>query len=143
MRRHYIISILMLACLFAMAANAIKAQSDRRLVIRIPFEFVLAGRVVPAGKYSVERPDATKPNVLMFRNLDNGIIRLIITQRVENHCVSTASYLTFRRIKGESQLIQVWVVGNMDGNQLPVTEGRREHQGASTLVQLKVENERP
>jgi hypothetical protein len=137
MRKQYIISLIILACLNAVAATTINAQSNRRFVIRIPFDFVLADQVLPAGNYAVERVDPTKPNVLMFKNTDNGIVRVFITQRVENEEMSTASCLIFKRWKGESYLFQVWVVGNKDGNQIPPETKRRDRGAASTLVRLK------
>jgi len=53
----------MLVCLTVVAATTINAQSTRRFVIQIPFQFVIAGHTLPAGKYAVERFDPTKPNV--------------------------------------------------------------------------------
>ena len=146
MRRQFITSIIMLACLTAVAATTVNAQSTRRFIIRIPFEFVVGDRALPAGKYVVERIDPTKPNVVMLKNTDNGIVRLVITQRVEKDETTTASSLIFKRRSGEFYLFQVWVIGNKDGNQVPPPadeNNRSDKHGSSTFVVLKINHERP
>ena len=144
MRSQSITSILMLSCLIVVSAITVNAQSNQRFVIRIPFDFILADRVLPAGRYAVERVDPVKPNVLMFKNSDNGIVRVFITQRVENEETSTASCLIFKLWKGKSYLYQVWVVGNKDGNQVPPPENNSRDRGdGSTSVRLKINYERP
>ena len=144
MRKQYIIALIILVCLTPVAATTVNAQGNRRFVIRIPFDFIVADRILPAGNYAVERVDPTKPNVLMFKNTDNGIVRLFITQRVENEETSTASCLIFKRLKGESYLFQVWVIGSNDGNQVaPAESNRSDKGGTSTLVRLKIDYSRP
>jgi len=137
MRRQFRIWLFVLTCLAALAANA-SAQSNRRFVIRIPFDFVVAGEALPSGNYAIERVDTTKPNVLMFKNIDNGRVRLFITQRVESEEASTSSCLIFKRAKGQFHLSQVWAFGNMDGNQMPITGGStHDDRNTSTVVRLK------
>ena len=119
-----------------------KAQSSNRFVIRIPFDFTVPNGILPAGTYSVERADPTKPNVLMFKNTDNESVQLFITQRVEKVETCETSCLIFKRWKNEYQLYQVWVVGNKDGNQVPSGNTERR-KGVTALVRLKVGDPKP
>ena len=136
MRRQSITSIILL-CLTVVAATTVSAQSTRRFVIQIPFQFVIAGRALPAGKYAVERFDPTKPNVLMLKNTETGIVRLFITQHVEKDDGVKTSCLIFKLRDGEAHLFQLWMLGYKDGHQVPPADAneRQDRRGnSSTLV---------
>ena len=100
MRKPSITSIILMLCLNGFAAT-IYAQSSRRFEIAVPFQFEVAGQTLTAGKYSVERVDPSKPNVLMLKNIDNGALRLVFTQRVEREEPSKTSGLVFIRRDGK------------------------------------------
>ena len=142
MRKLCVVVLMLLVCLTLFASSTAKAQSSNRFVIRIPFDFFVPSGILPAGTYAVERADPTKPNVLMFKNTDNGSVRLFITQRAEKGETSETSCLIFKRWKSEYQLYQVWVVGQKEGNQLP-TENITHAKGAAALVRLKVSESKP
>lgn len=141
MLKRYVVSLIILACFTQFAAATISAQGNHRFVIRIPFDFVVPGELLPAGNYAIERVDPTRPNLLMFKNTDNGIVRLFITQRVENDETITASCLVFKRWQSEYQLFQVWVVGNKDGNQVPPLGNHKG--GPSSVVWLETSYPKP
>ena len=146
MRRQFITLLIILACLGAVTATRASAQSTRRFIVDIPFQFVIAGRALPAGNYSVERIDPAKPNVVLLKNADNGMVRLFITQRIEKDKPSTDSCLMFKVRSGKFQLFQVWVLGYQDGNQVPPENEneRRVQSGNNTpLVRLTGNNKKP
>src|SRR5882762_6642812 len=88
----------MLASLITIAANSVDAQSKHRVVLDIPFDFVVMGRTLRAGRYAVERLDPTKPNVLMIKNADNRTMRVFLTQRIGgDDPKSRTSTLVFRQ----------------------------------------------
>ena len=142
MRKRCVVVLMLLVCLTLFASATAKAQSSHRFVIRIPFDFSIPSGILPAGTYAVERADPTKPNVLMFKNTDNGSVRLFITQRAEKGETSETSCLIFKRWKSEYRLYQVWVVGHQEGNQLP-TDNTTRAKGAAALVRLKVSESKP
>jgi hypothetical protein len=134
MRSQSITLIIVLVCFTSITEARVNAQDPHRFVIDIPFQFVVAGRTLPAGKYDVERADPTKPNLLMLKNTANGIVQVFITQRVENEEVSATSSLIFKRRGEEYYLFQVWTMGDKDGNQAP--PAGEKNQRSSTLVRL-------
>jgi len=103
----------------AFGINLVKAQDTHTLEVSIPFPFVLQDRDLPAGKYRLERIDPAKPNLLMIRNDDAHLVRLILTQRVAREAVSSTTYLLFRRREGKLYLFQVWISGSLNGIQIP------------------------
>ena len=140
MRYQFIKAIIVLVCLTVVPATAVKGQGTHRFAIEIPFQFVLADRTLPAGKYSIERIDAARPNVLLLKNRDNGKLRLIIAHRSEKDEPSTTSTLLFRREGEKLFLFQVWIIGDKNGNQVPLADqgkaGRKPE--SSTIVRLSV-----
>lgn len=146
MRRQSITSISLLVCLTAVVATTVSAQSNRRFIIRIPFQFIIAGRTLPAGKYAVERIDPTKPNVLLLKNTDNDNARLFITQHVENDDAGKASCLIFKLRNGKYHLFQLWMLGYKEGHQVPLADGHEGHDQRDrnpALVTVKANNQRP
>ena len=122
---------------------SVNAQSTHRFKVDVPFQFILNGQTLPAGVYVIERTDAAKPNIITLTKADGGIVRLVLTQRVEKDNPSTASSLVFIQREGKLYLFQVWNVGAMNGAQVPSAldkETRDRRRQTLTLVTLKVED---
>ena len=105
--------------LIALVASSVAAQSAYRFKVDVPFQFVLNGQTLPAGTYVIERTDPARPNIVTLKKVNGGIVRLVITQRVEKDEPSTASSLIFIQRKGKHYLFEVWTVAAMNGNQIP------------------------
>lgn len=120
---------------------SVSAQSRHRFTVHVPFQFVLNGQTLTPGEYVIERTDPAKPNIVTLKRADGGVVRVIITQRVEREHPSAESSLIFIRREGKHYLFQVWNVGAMNGSQVPSSYGR-EHSDRQrkdlTLVTLKV-----
>lgn len=119
---------------------SVNAQSTQRLEVEVPFQFILNGQTLTAGTYTIERTDASRPNIITVKKDDGRVVRLVLTQRVERDSPSTKSSLIFIRREGKHYLFQVWNVGAMNGNEIPSasererSDQRRKHV---TLVTLK------
>jgi hypothetical protein len=140
MRRRIANRLIILVCLSGILTGAAKAQSAHSFEMEIPFPFILEDRTFPAGKYLVRRIDPAKPNVLMFKNGDARIVRLVLTHRVESESPSTVSTLVFIRRQEKLYLFQIWTGGDKDGNQIPLLneEDRRDRDGAApSIVRLR------
>ena len=104
---------------FVVSVANVNAQSTQRFKVDVPFQFIVNGQTLTAGKYFIERTDPAKPNIVTLKSADSGIVRVIITQRVERDNPSTASSLIFIRREGKHYLSQVWNVGAMNGSEIP------------------------
>lgn len=126
--------------LLLVGANSVAAQDAYRFKVDVPFQFVLYGQTLPAGTYVIERTDPAKPNIVTLKKVEGGLVRLIITQRVEKDEPSTASSLKFIKRNGKHYLFEIWTVAAMNGNQIPnpldkkVDEPQRDNV---TLVTLR------
>ena len=54
MKQQWANVLLIITSLFGLAAGA-KAETHREVIVNIPYEFVVAGRTLPAGMYTVTR----------------------------------------------------------------------------------------
>jgi len=129
-----------MVCLSVISAGAAKAQSAHSFEVEIPFPFILRDRTFPAGKYLVQRIDPAKPNVLMLKNADARIVRLMLTHRVESESPSAVSTLIFLRRQEKLYLFQIWTGGEKDGNQIPLLNEEERHDrsgAAASIVRLR------
>lgn len=113
-------AVVLLLALITCLANTVNAQSVHRLKINVPFSFVLNGQTFPAGRYIIERTDPGRPNLVTVKKADGSIVRVVLTQRVEKDKPNAAASLIFLRREGKHYLSQVWNVGAMSGNQIPL-----------------------
>jgi len=140
MRRRIANRLIILVCLSVILTGAARAQSAHSFEVEIPFQFILEDRTLPAGKYLVGRIDPAKPNVLMLKNADARIVRLMLTQRVESESPSAVSTLIFMRRQEKLYLFQIWTGGAKDGRQIPllIEEECRDQDGAAaSIVRLR------
>ena len=122
------------------AVASVNAQSTQRFKVDVPFQFILNGQTLTAGTYTIERTDASKPNIITFKKVDGRIVRLVLTQRVERDNPSTASSLIFIQREGKHHLFQVWNVGAINGSEIPSAYERERSDRQRkdlTLVTLK------
>ena len=123
-----------------MSVATVNAQSAQRFKVDVLFQFILNSQTFPAGTYTIERTDSSKPNILTLKRDDGSIVRVIITQRVERDSPSTESSLVFIRREGKHYLFQVWNVGALNGREIPplFERDRSDRQRKDlTLVTLK------
>jgi len=138
------VNLLVLLCLITIGTKAVNAQASNRFEVEIPFPFVLQDRELPAGKYRVERIDPSKPNLLMLKNVDAHIMRLVLTQRAERDTPSTATYLLFKRCDEKLYLFQVWVTGAMNGLQIAlIEESEKKNQRADSTSFVRLNARAP
>jgi hypothetical protein len=70
MKKH---GVRILSAVFGLAALAItaKAQPADQLVVNIPYEFVVAGKTLPAGSYRINRVGVNNERALVISSFEN------------------------------------------------------------------------
>ena len=99
-----------------MAASAY-AQTGRRVKVHVPFDFVVAGKQMPAGDYSVRRVSKDSESVLLIQSADGRRTATVLTNSTRRE-VSRAE-LSFRQ-HGESYfLAEVSIPGTAGVREIP------------------------
>jgi hypothetical protein len=112
-----------------LAASTCIAQTKGDLVAVIPFPFVVAGHMLPAGRYIVS---PVNENTLRIHE-SMGPGRLVPTNAAQRSESDNSSKLVFHRYLGTYFLSQVWTTGNDRGRE--VFRSRAEREMAAKAMQ--------
>src|SRR5271154_918768 len=77
MFKKYLSVVLTLTCVLSLGLTA-HAQDSRSIVVNIPFEFIAGTKVLPAGRYSVERVSPDSDSALVITGFGNSAFLLPI-----------------------------------------------------------------
>ena len=105
MRKHCL-RILIAAFSFAGLGMAAEAQVRDQIAVTIPFEFVVAGKTLPAGTYYVNRVTDTNPTTLILYSFENHTSVLVVPSQVENGS-NDKDHLSFERASGQYLLSKI------------------------------------
>ena len=120
-----------LALLFTLAATSY-AQSARRTVILIPFDFVAGEKVLPAGTYRIEpvRRDSYTAWEIQSTTARAGAV--VMTSALGGNAAGDESRLVFQKYGETHVLAQVWASGDMAGRE--VVQSRRTRVTIESLA---------
>ena len=97
---------------FAGLGITAKAQVADQIVVTIPFEFVVAGKTLPAGTYRVNRVADDKWDGLIFRSFENSTGAIVRPIAVESASADKAT-VSFERAGGEHFLSKIQTGDNV------------------------------
>jgi hypothetical protein len=103
-----------LIALFIVAGSGIAARAQVRdqIVVSIPFEFVVAGKTLPAGTYHVNRVSDTDLRTLILHSFENRTTAIVLPTQVEG--VSAAKvHVSFERVGGQYCLSKIATADNV------------------------------
>jgi|SRR5215470_3430633 len=122
MRKQLLASTVMAGFLFMGTwSAAARAASGARISVRIPFAFVIKGKVLPAGKYAVVQVCSDSAPLLRFSGEDGKggmFVQLLVSEYRE---ISQETLLVFHRYGSEYYLSEVRAAGRTSGMRLPTT----------------------
>jgi hypothetical protein len=99
-------SILAMSSLVVMLAVAsARAGSSTRIEADVPFDFMLAGKTLPAGTYSISEDRA---GVLRIRSMDHRSSAAVLTDTVRGRSRNNAAVLVFTRYGDQCFLAEAW-----------------------------------
>lgn len=111
-----------LALLFALGATSY-AQSARRTVIQIPFDFVVGQKTLPAGVYRIEPTKRDSYTVLEIRGVTSRASAFAITTTIRGGDSKRQPSLVFEKYGETYVLAEVWAAGDVEGRE--VAQSRR------------------
>jgi hypothetical protein len=107
------------------------------LKAKIPFNFVVTGRTIPAGEYAIQSVD--KQGVMLsIRDADLRPTSMVISHRCESLNRSAQTKLVFHRYGTRYFLAQIWREGDKSGYELPKsnheTEVAQDYQSQNVVL---------
>ena len=121
-----VISVIATCCLLAVSvASSARAQTPfTRLRVRIPFDFSVRGRILPAGEYEINRVGET-PEVLLLSGVTNRDHAVFNTESVVASKIPNRGKIVFHRYGDSYFLSEVFVGGEQTGRELPESHQER------------------
>jgi hypothetical protein len=133
MRKQYL-RILIALIGAAGLAKAAKGQSVDQIVVNIPYEFVVAGKTLPAGTYRVNRAPNSIERLLVFSSFENRTSAIVLATDVENIPADKAQ-ISLEQVEGRYFLRKIETadhVFNIPVSRSAIMEAAaRSHSGTS------------
>ena len=124
--KRQLLSAIMLVGFIVAATAAVEAQGVRRMVVNVPFDFVVGKRTLPAGTYTFKQLTRDNDKPLLMQSADKRTTQVVLTSPVEKAATSdTAAQLDFRRYGDKYFLARVWSGGQTTGRELPKSQLER------------------
>jgi hypothetical protein len=106
MRKHYLRILIALIGVAALGMAA-KGQAVDQIVVKIPYEFVVAGKTLPAGTYRVNRLSETHQGPLILTSVENGASAMfLLTTQVESSSADNIN-VSFEQVGGQHFLSKI------------------------------------
>jgi len=116
--RKQCLRILIAVCSIAGAGMASRAQARDQIVVTIPFEFVVAGKTLPAGTYNVNRVTDGDPRALIFHSFESRTSAILLPTQVEGGSADKV-HVSFERVGGQYFLSKIATADNVFTIRLP------------------------
>ena len=140
MRKQYLRSLIVLIGVAGLAMAA-RGQAVDQIVVNIPYEFVAAGKTLPAGTYRVNRVGLTDP-ALILSSLENGSSVLVLPTQVESTNDDKAQ-VSFEQVGGQHFLSKIETADHViHHSQCPVRKSwkpQRDHTAARLAREVRLE----
>ena len=121
MEKRRISSLIVTLSLVVAAASLTAKAASGGLRARIPFDFVVKGKVLPAGDYTVEEVGRNSSGVLLLREADGKAQMFVAPQTFESAGPSPDSRLVFHRYGDQYYLSAIHSIGSTIGMKLPTS----------------------
>ena len=116
----------MFTLLLTLTAVSVCAQSERSGVINIPFTFIVGGKTLPAGEYTVEPNKRDSHNVWLVQSREGKASALFSTMPVCANQTQEETKLVFHRYGDQYFFSQIWTPGSNTGRELLMPRLERE-----------------
>lgn len=98
MRKLYLRILIALIGFVGLGMSA-KGQVLDQIMVNIPYEFVIAGKTLPAGTYRVNRVSITNPKTRILSSFENRVSAIILSTVVANSHAIKAE-VSFEQVGG-------------------------------------------
>jgi hypothetical protein len=117
MKRQYL-RILVAVLGFAALGATVKANEIDQVVVTIPFQFVAAGKTLPAGTYRLNRVSGERFQGLFLSSFENRVGTIVMPIEVESVAAETPQ-LTFEQVGDQHILSKIQTGDNVFNLRVP------------------------
>ena len=121
----------MMVAMFAATASARGQSESDHIRAKIPFDFVVGNKKLPAGEYSIGNAETASNIVMAISNRDS--VANTLTNAVQMRTPADTAKLIFHRYADQYFLFQVWQVGSWTGRALLKSRAERDVERKARL----------
>ncbi len=136
MRKQITTIVVTLSLIVTLTVLGIAAGLSSTVVANIPFDFNVAGKTLPAGKYTVAK--ASTQGILIIKNVEKGLAAGVIGQNADGKNDGKAE-LQFRRYGNQYFLASVTDGNNTSEMLMTKTERKAARGGDNLAMEIKPE----
>jgi hypothetical protein len=130
--KRYAFKVLALSSLLVLLVGGIVyAQTEPRIIAKIPFAFIAGNKTFSAGEYTIDRPNSNEPDLLLIRSADRHVALFLNANNVEARQTPKKTELIFNEIGDKYFLSQIWMAGEETGREIPKPRSERELEQAA------------
>ena len=120
-----VVTLLTLVVTLALASAAISvsAAPGDRVMAKVPFEFIVGDKTLPAGEYTIARAFESSDSAIAIRSKDGKANVFRLTNPLEANRSSSKAKLVFHRYGNRYFLSEVWT--GMSGRRLNKSHNER------------------
>jgi len=126
MKKQALKNFTILNLLLMLTAVSVAAQSERTRIKNIPFDFIVGGKTLPAGDYTVEPNRRDSHKVWLVQSRDGRTSALFTTMPVRSRDTQEKTSLVFNKYGDQYFLSQIWTAGGNSGRELLMPRQERE-----------------
>jgi hypothetical protein len=126
MKKQALKNVPMLSLLLILTSVSVAAQSERSKPTKIPFSFIVGGKTLPAGEYTVGPNRRDYHNVWLVQRRDGHTSALFTTMPVRASETQEKAKLIFHKYGDQYFLSQIWTPGGNSGRELLMPRLERE-----------------
>ena len=135
------LTVLGLVSMFALlgAVTSTNAQLSKPIRAKIPFDFNVGEKKLPAGEYTFRRvSDFSDIKTMSVNNVDGSVHLYQSTLEAQVLTAKNQSVLVFHKYGDQYFLEQIWLRGDLEGTQL--AESRTERTAKRQLAETQQKN---
>ncbi len=121
------LTMLSLVSMFSLCAAVASANAQLSTPIRakIPFDFTVGDKKLPAGEYTFSRLSFLNTTTMLISSVDSSTHLFQSTFGAQVLTPKNESTLVFHKYGDQYFLEQIWTGGEQEGTQLPESRGER------------------
>ena len=102
-------SLVVAGAVLALGQGAARAADFRDMTVNVPFPFMVNDKVMPAGRYLLQRDDQDRSLVLVEGERGNRVGAFVLTEQATGHDPKgDKPCLSFTRVGNKYELTNVW-----------------------------------
>ena len=129
--------------LLTLASGVGFASTFEQITVKVPFDFTVQDKVMPAGSYEIYAADEADPKAWVVRSLKGTKEETLLTEEAGMKNPAPKTELVFDEVGNKRFLRQIWFEGEMSGRELIACNSEKAMQQKETHTsQRRIAGER-